>query len=633
MFFLNLSPFEFLALLGSLGGLVSALYLLDRRKRRMVVSTLRFWVPSATVNERRSRRHMQQPWSLLLQLLSLVLLLLALARVQWGTRPQSSRDHVFLVDTSAWSAAPGVLDAEKRFLQASLNGLPLNDRALIVSTGAITKPLQIFTADREALSASTSSLRPDSSAINLERAVSYAQNAQRWSGHAAGGILYIGPARTDQSPVSMPQNLRVLRVDVPDQNVGIRSASAHRSTPENWTATLTLQNYGPQARTIHIRTSFASTSFATRQYNLPAHSSAVATYNFTSRANGPLVAQVLEPDALSADNTVRMTFGDTVRPRVQLVSQRPDRLLPLLPPELFLVEAVDPSHYSPSDKADILLFDEYAPPGVFRRPALFIHPPHQNAPLPVKQTVRDAALTAWNKSVLADSGLRTLDVKIAGADIFQPFKGDDIIASVPAGPVVVARRATSAHPAFIVIGFDLLGETHRADLTTPLLMASALSWLAPSTFHADEYMTSRAGSFSIPLEPNDDPSQVRVTDDEGAVLPFSILDRSIQISTDKAESIRVDTPSKSRQVALTIPDVALGEWRPPASNLIEEPMSQRALPASIDLWRWVAAAGGLSLAAEWLLYGRKRRQISRAVQRASGRNPNPRPSPKIRVSA
>ena len=50
------------------------------------------------------RRHIQQPWSLILQLVSMALLLLAIAQLRLGTPAQAGRDHVIMLDTSAWMA-------------------------------------------------------------------------------------------------------------------------------------------------------------------------------------------------------------------------------------------------------------------------------------------------------------------------------------------------------------------------------------------------------------------------------------------------------------------------------------------------------------------------------------------------
>ncbi|MGC2661478.1 MAG: VWA domain-containing protein, partial [Bryobacteraceae bacterium] len=150
MFFLNLSLGEFLGLLGVISGLVTALYLLDRAKRKKVVSTLRFWRPAVTADERQSRKRMREPWSLLLQLLGLALLLLAIAQLEWGTRDRGGRDDVLLLDTSAWSAARlptgSVLDLEKRAANRYVGTIGRNDRVLVVRADGLATPATPFTS-------------------------------------------------------------------------------------------------------------------------------------------------------------------------------------------------------------------------------------------------------------------------------------------------------------------------------------------------------------------------------------------------------------------------------------------------------------------------------------------------------
>src|SRR3954453_21335692 len=105
MYLLNLSLVQFLAVFGSISALSVALYLLDRSRRKQVVSTLRFWVAAEQPAAAARRRHINQPWSLILQLLSMALLLLAIAQLRLGSPLQAGRDHVLIVDTSAWRAA------------------------------------------------------------------------------------------------------------------------------------------------------------------------------------------------------------------------------------------------------------------------------------------------------------------------------------------------------------------------------------------------------------------------------------------------------------------------------------------------------------------------------------------------
>src|SRR5438128_5596625 len=105
VYLLNLSFFQFLAVFGSISAIAVALYLLDRSRRKQAVSTLRFWVAAEQPAVAARRRHISQPWSLILQLISMLLLVLALAQVRFGSPENTGRDHVIVLDTSAWMAA------------------------------------------------------------------------------------------------------------------------------------------------------------------------------------------------------------------------------------------------------------------------------------------------------------------------------------------------------------------------------------------------------------------------------------------------------------------------------------------------------------------------------------------------
>src|SRR5579884_2166675 len=202
MFFLNLTAGEFLALFAALGGLITALYLLDRAKRKRVVSTLRFWTSAITAEEKHTRRRMHDPWSFVLQLVGLALLLLAIAQLQWGTRESKQHDHVLLLDTSAWSAATQgpagenggrIIDREKDLALAYLAAIPRRDRVMLVLADALTTPVTPFTTDRAQFRAALAEATPGFSALNIQQAISYAQQAQTWSGGQPGEIAYIGP--------------------------------------------------------------------------------------------------------------------------------------------------------------------------------------------------------------------------------------------------------------------------------------------------------------------------------------------------------------------------------------------------------------------------------------------------------
>ena len=121
-----------------------ALYLLDRSKRKQLVATLRFWTAADVRTELKHRRRIQQPWSLLLQLVSIALLLLALAGPRWGGDEDAGRDHVLILDTSAWMGARTrtgtLMDEARAAARAYIKALPRRDRVMIVRADALATP-------------------------------------------------------------------------------------------------------------------------------------------------------------------------------------------------------------------------------------------------------------------------------------------------------------------------------------------------------------------------------------------------------------------------------------------------------------------------------------------------------------
>src|ERR1051325_10489440 len=135
MYLLNLSLLQFVAVFGSISAVSVALYLLDRSRRKQVVSTLRFWVAAEEPAVAARRKHIQQPWSLILQLVSMALLLLAIAQLRLGTPAQAGRDHVIILDASAWMAARSgnrtLMDLARERGRRYLNALPARARLML----------------------------------------------------------------------------------------------------------------------------------------------------------------------------------------------------------------------------------------------------------------------------------------------------------------------------------------------------------------------------------------------------------------------------------------------------------------------------------------------------------------------
>ena len=115
MFFFNLTFAQFATLLASVSGVVVALYLLDRSRRKQTVATLRFWIAAEQPTVVARRKRIQQPLSLLLQLI--------------GILPGLGGLHPYLLSTQ--------FDAWQGFLRTPVDWAPIVRAAWVCALYAV----------------------------------------------------------------------------------------------------------------------------------------------------------------------------------------------------------------------------------------------------------------------------------------------------------------------------------------------------------------------------------------------------------------------------------------------------------------------------------------------------------------
>src|SRR5437879_27805 len=210
MFLLNLTFAQFATLLASVSGVVVALYLLDRSRRKQTVATLRFWVAAEQPTEVARRKRIQQPLSLLLQLISLCLLLLAIAQLRLGREGTTPFDHVLILETSAWMGARTtartqgspprtLLDEAQTRARAYVRALPSGDRVMLVRADALATPATGFEANRRKVEEAIAASEPGATALNLEQAFDFARQIQSLSARRAGEVVFVGSGRVSET--------------------------------------------------------------------------------------------------------------------------------------------------------------------------------------------------------------------------------------------------------------------------------------------------------------------------------------------------------------------------------------------------------------------------------------------------
>jgi len=618
VFTANLSLLELAALFAVIGGITVALYLLSFARKQVRVSTLRFWQAAKLSAERRKRRRIDEPWSLMMQLLALACLLLAVSQPRWGSPESPGRDHVLLLDTSAWMAArsgAGTLaQAAQRRAIEWLRNLPAEDRVMVVHAGPAASPGTPFESSRTKLESAILGARPGSGALDLEQAFDLATQALRLQARRPGDIVYSGAGRVNEArpeTIAVPPNLRVLPLPRVTRNVGLVRFWMKRGADASagWQAYVTARNDSPVRQSVPVVFATGGAVVGTRLLELAPGAEATASFTLTTRSATWVEARLGTRDSFPEDDRAVLEVPAQPTLRIAVYTNEPDVLRPLLEADS-RNQAVyrSPAEYRPDADAGLVILDRFAPASPPLGPSLWIEPPPNTGPIPSRAFTTPLSLTAWNTSHPLGAGLRTKDLRLESGVFLFPEAGDITIAQAEGKPVLAARpgQVKSA-----VLGYHPGRKAFRYELAAPLLMAHLFEWYAPEVYLRREVLAGTPGAITVDLDQATETDSVRVLNSAGEALPFTADGNSVRFFAPEPDTVRVISGSAERTVSLSLPDAGRSQWTPGAGVKSGAGSPRQSAAGPRDLWPWFAIAGVILLLVEWWIYGRKRAREGR----------------------
>jgi hypothetical protein len=613
MFFVNLGLGPFLAIFGAISAISVVLYLLDRSRRRVVVSSLRFWTaaeqPTAVVR----RRHISQPISLLLQLISMLLLLLAVAQLRIGSPTSQSRQHVLILETSAWMNARSggnktLMDSARDRARAYVRALPSGDQVMLVRADALTTPATAFETNHAKVLAAIAASTPGSTSLNIHQALNFARQVQSNTGQR-GEVVFVGSGRVseaDAAEASEMKNLRVLTVADPVENVGLRKIGIKRSNtnPEAWDIYVSAKNYGTRMRNVLLTLTLGGLPAGSQRLELPAGGEKEATFSYRTRAAGILQARLTPGDAFPQDDraTIELPPLDTLN--VVVYSNEPELLRPFFTANPQVNAVFKPTAQYVNNDKGLVVLDRFQPSSRPQADSIWIDPPAAGSPVPVKQRAAKPEGVRWDSDNALGAGLRSRDIHIDSASVFSTAPGDLKVAEIDAGPVIVARPGT---PKTLVFGFHPALTSMRYELATPLLFANSLRWFAPDVFRSKELSTQPVGTVNVALDNAADPKNLRVVSEDGTPIPFTVEGKSLHFYSGAPGTARVINGDRESIYSLSLPEMGDTKWKAPPDAKRGLPSFRDTVQSVHDTWRIFAILGGLGLLIEWFLYGRLER--------------------------
>lgn len=630
---LNLALGQLLGLFLPVAGLLVALYFYDRSRRRVLVSTLRFWPRRPAPAVRQRHRRIQHPLSLILQLIALLLLLLAIADPRPATTGTGARHRVILLDTSAAIALPdedgnSLMIEAKELALRYLDRIPSRDRVLLIEADGAPTVRVPFTQDRDGLRDAILSAEPGSTALDLQAAFDLAEGTLRLAldvdGELSPGLaglgetVYVGPGRSSGRP-GRPGTLpavRFLETGAPSDSIGLLALRAHAdpSEPGKWDVELVARNYEASARSTRVEFLFDGRPLGHRNLTIAPAAEGELAFTLRTGQSGRLTARTAETDAHAANNEAVIRIPSVRRTLLQVIGASE---------EGFEALTASGAHIKPSFVASRDELDEEAihvwarggQAGLSQR-AIYLSPPGTVSPFGEAGSVRDRPIKGWSASHALARGVRDPDLAPGRARVFESLPGDEIVAEIPEGPVIVARETGESR--IVAFGFDLAGESVRNRLAAPLLFANAVAWLDSGAFRSESVEARPPGTIEIEA-PNSSREQIAVRSNDGGSVPWILQGESVRFFAGRRGTYRVSTADRDVTLFLSQAEVPTAAWEPPEDV-------RRGLPAPAASgakpwlpWPWLAAVAALILLYDWIRFGRGRRPRAGSFQQAEAR--------------
>lgn len=448
-----------------------ALFLVKVRPPRVVVPTLLLW--TRVLSDPRE----QTLWERIRRAVSLVLTIaIALALGFAATRPTRIRAAT-VTEPSRAGRVLVVLDSSLSMLAKTRGGERRWDRALAearrIAAGGAGGEIAIATTTNGIVEGPTTDLAAIDAALDrLEPEGGAASGWPRLSGadvHFLTDGAVARPADPDvevHSVYERADNAGILAFDIRPPLDGTTDDEAY----------LEIGNFGA-AQNVRLVVTRGAVTLVDRRIDMPADQTLRQVLRLP-RSGEPGVRARIEArhDALESDNEA---FGwiDAADPiAVTIVGSQTNWLAPALASAGVRATFVSPADYRPG-KADVLLFDRWAPEKAPTTPAVFIAP--SGAPWLGSNGDRVEPRPQWTTAAAHPllAGVDPLTFSIERARIYQPEQFAPIARSVAATPLLWTIDSPD-RARQVVLAFGPADSNLAAAAAFPVLLGNALEWLA-----------------------------------------------------------------------------------------------------------------------------------------------------------
>ena len=451
-------------------------YLIRRKPRRLVFSSLLLFMEAAEQASRRPWGRIQLPWIFFLQLLMLTLLILALSEPMFSVSPT----HIAIVlDNSASMQA--LESGQTRFALAKAKA-----NALLGEVGVAGKvDLYATTPRLEKIRAASltpaeangviTSLEPFDLADPPADYDNLLNQLVREHKYERVYLISDHPARGQTAAI------RGVQVGQAQANFAITQFDIQRSSLVNagLEATIEVTSFSERDEKINVRLKSGATELAARDLVISAGKTASLT--FQGFADQPFYAAEIDVrDGLPLDNRRYAVAPATRGLRVLAISPRPRALESLKAIPGIMIEIVSPDDYEKSSRTGfgLEIFHFAAPASLPQNNALFILPPASSSLVDLGNPINDVTVTNWRDPHTLTRYVNFNLFRPTYARPLKPQSTGEIVIESSKGPLAFSVERQGFR--YLTLGFDPFPYLGRDNLPMSIFTLNLLDWLFES---------------------------------------------------------------------------------------------------------------------------------------------------------
>ncbi len=593
---------------------VVILFYLLKRKRvlRLVSSTVLWQKFLAETQASAPFQRLRHNWLLVLQILLLVLAILALARPFFAGKVTGGRLQVVILDASAsmqcTDEKPTRFDAARQEALRLVDGLRDTDQMIVLLAAGSAEVKQSATSDKAILRRALHACAPADATTRLTEALKMAESLTRDQADAEIHLISDGAAAGLKELQNKGLRLVYHRIGQRSDNLGIISLDV-RTSPEDPTQRAlfaSIANNSPLDRQTEVELAFDDQLIETRSVRLPAGQATPLVFLVAQSRDGVLSVRLTAEDDLAADN------------RASIISQLPKPVKVLLvggdnrflakalraagAVELFQVPALtdDAAAY------DVVVLDGALPAAWPQPNVLAIRTVNTNW-FEIAGEVQAPTIVDWKGTHPLLRFVNPDNVQIAKAVAVQAPSWALSLVESSQTPLVLAGEI--GRQRVVWVGFDFLESNWPLRISFPIFIANAVNWLNPAAIRAERLLVSAGEPLHLPLNEPASSARVVLPDQETREIPIDPGAREVVCGDTARQGVyRMTVGTNETWFAVNLLDSAESDTEPRAEldfGKFGNVTATATRRASLELWRWIAAAGLLVLLFEWWFYHKR----------------------------